>query len=106
MINLKEKKNKIFKKENFYFLFVLLFIFSIDRYSKIKIVENFSDTGEPLAGMGGVMADPTMTFASNKMKGGDDKPVNEGKIIKYGDPDFVINDPSVRRVYLGEKFTL
>ena len=28
------------------------------------------------------------------------------KIIKHGDPDFVINDPSVRRVYLGEKFTL
>ena len=43
MINLNEIKNKIFKKENFYFLFVLLFIFSIDRYSKIKIVENFSD---------------------------------------------------------------
>ena len=43
MINLKEIKNKIFKKENFYFLFVLLLIFSIDRYSKIKIVENFSD---------------------------------------------------------------
>ena len=43
MINLKETKNKIFKKENSYFLVVLLFIFSIDRYSKIKIVENFSD---------------------------------------------------------------
>jgi signal peptidase II len=43
LINLKEIRNKIFKKENFYFLFVLLFIFSIDRYSKIKIVENFSD---------------------------------------------------------------
>ena len=43
MINLKEIKNKILKKENFYFLFILLLIFSIDRYSKIKIVENFSD---------------------------------------------------------------
>ena len=32
--------------------------------------------------------------------------IHEGKIIKHGDPDFVINDPSVRRVYLGEKFTL
>ncbi len=32
--------------------------------------------------------------------------IHEGKIIKQGDPDFVINDPSVRRVYLGEKFTL
>ena len=44
MINLKEIKNKIFKKENFYFLILLLFIFSIDRYSKIKIIEDFSDS--------------------------------------------------------------
>ena len=36
-------KNKILKKENFYFLIILLLTFSIDRYSKIKIVENFSD---------------------------------------------------------------
>ena len=36
-------KNKILKKENFYFLILLLLTFSIDRYSKIKIVENFSD---------------------------------------------------------------
>ena len=43
LINLKEIKNKIFKIENFYFLILLLFIFSIDRYSKIKIVENLSD---------------------------------------------------------------
>ena len=43
MINVNEIKNKILKKENFYFLALLLFIFSIDRYSKIKIVENFSD---------------------------------------------------------------
>jgi lipopolysaccharide export system ATP-binding protein len=32
--------------------------------------------------------------------------IHEGKIIKYGSPEFVINDPSVRNVYLGEKFTL
>ena len=32
--------------------------------------------------------------------------INEGKIIKYGTPDFVINDPSVRHVYLGDKFTM
>ena len=43
LIKLKEIKNKIFKKENFYFLILLLLIFSIDRYSKIKIIENFSD---------------------------------------------------------------
>ena len=36
-------KNKILKKENFYFLVPLLLTFSIDRYSKIKIVKNFSD---------------------------------------------------------------
>ena len=41
MIDLKEIKSKIFKRENFYFLIVPLFIFSIDRYSKIKIVEDF-----------------------------------------------------------------
>ena len=43
MISLKDIKNNIFKKENFYFLVLLLFIFIIDRYSKIKIVEDFSD---------------------------------------------------------------
>ena len=44
MITLKEIKNEISKKENFYFLIIILFIFSIDRYSKIKIMNNFSDT--------------------------------------------------------------
>ena len=44
MIDLKEIKNKILKKENFYFLVVILFIFSVDRYSKIEIINNFSDT--------------------------------------------------------------
>ena len=44
MIDLKEIKNKIFKKENFYFLAIIFFIFGIDRYSKIKIINNFSDT--------------------------------------------------------------
>ena len=42
MIDLKEIKNKIFKKENFYFL-LIIFIFFIDRYSKIEIINNFSD---------------------------------------------------------------
>ena len=44
MIDLKEIKNKILQKENFYFLAIILFIFGIDRYSKIEIINNFSDT--------------------------------------------------------------
>ena len=44
MINLKEIKNETFKKENFYFLLIILIIFSVDRYSKIKIINNFSET--------------------------------------------------------------
>ena len=43
MINLKEIINKFFKKENFYFLILLLIIFSVDRFSKIKIIADFSD---------------------------------------------------------------
>ena len=43
MINFKEIINKFFKKENFYFLILLLIIFSIDRFSKIKIIADFSD---------------------------------------------------------------
>jgi len=44
LITFKEIKNEISKKENFNFLIIILFIFSIDRYSKIKIMNNFSDT--------------------------------------------------------------
>ena len=43
MINFKEIKKNTFKKENFYFLIVILFTFSVDRYSKIEIINNFSD---------------------------------------------------------------
>ena len=43
LIDLKEIKNKILKKENFYFLIVILITFFIDRYSKIKIMNNFND---------------------------------------------------------------
>tara|TARA_B000000557_G_scaffold235427_1_gene211159 strand:- start:449 stop:943 length:495 start_codon:yes stop_codon:yes gene_type:complete len=43
LIDLKEIKNKIIKKENFYFLAIILFIFGIDRLSKIEIIKNFSD---------------------------------------------------------------
>ena len=44
MIDLKDIKNKILKKENFYLLAIILFIFGLDRYSKIEIINNFSDT--------------------------------------------------------------
>ena len=44
LIDLKEIKNEILHKENFYFLAIILFIFSLDRYTKIKIIDNFSDT--------------------------------------------------------------
>ena len=44
MIDLKEIKKGILQKENFYFLVTILFIFSIDRYTKIKIINNLSDT--------------------------------------------------------------
>ena len=43
MIDLKEIKNKVTKIENFYFLLIILLIFSIDRYSKIKIINNYSN---------------------------------------------------------------
>ena len=44
MIDLKEIKNNIFKKENCYLLAIILLIFGLDRYSKIEIINNFSDT--------------------------------------------------------------
>tara|TARA_B100000575_G_scaffold95725_1_gene76277 strand:+ start:207 stop:701 length:495 start_codon:yes stop_codon:yes gene_type:complete len=43
LINLNEIKNKTFKKENFYFLIIILLTFGIDRYSKIEIMNNFSE---------------------------------------------------------------
>ncbi len=43
MTDLKEIKNKVIKKENFYFLVIILLIFSIDRYSKIEIINNYSN---------------------------------------------------------------
>ena len=43
MINLKKIKDDIIKKENFYFLIIILFTFGIDRYSKIQIINNFSE---------------------------------------------------------------
>ena len=44
MIELKEIKNNILKKENCYLLAIILLIFGLDRYSKIEIINNFSDT--------------------------------------------------------------
>ncbi len=43
MIDPKEIKNKIFIKENLYFLIIVVFIFTLDRYSKSHILINFSD---------------------------------------------------------------
>ena len=43
MIDLKEIKNKILKKENFYFLLIVLILFTIDRFSKTQIINNFSE---------------------------------------------------------------
>ena len=43
MIDLKEIKNKTFKKENFYFLLIISVIFFLDRYSKFEILRNFSE---------------------------------------------------------------
>ena len=44
MIDIREIKKKILKKENFYFLTIIFFIFGIDRYSKIEIINNLNDT--------------------------------------------------------------
>jgi len=43
LINVKEIKNKILKKENFFSLIIVLLIFFLDRYSKIQIIKNFSE---------------------------------------------------------------
>ena len=43
MINLKEIKNKIITKNNFYCLIVISIIFFLDRYSKLFILNNFTE---------------------------------------------------------------
>ena len=43
LINLKEIKNKIFTKNNIYSLFIISLIFFLDRYTKIFVLNNFSD---------------------------------------------------------------
>ncbi len=43
MIDLKEVKNKIATKNNLYCLIVILIIFFLDRYTKLLILDNFSE---------------------------------------------------------------
>ena len=43
MIDLKEIKNKIVTKNNLYCLIVILIIFFLDRYTKLLILDNFSE---------------------------------------------------------------
>ena len=43
MIYLEEIQNKVIKRENLYYLIIVLIIFSIDRISKIEIIKNFGE---------------------------------------------------------------
>ena len=43
MIDLKEIKNKIATKNNLYCLFVILIIFFLDRYTKLFVLNNFTE---------------------------------------------------------------
>ena len=43
MIDLNEIRDKTFKRENIYSSIIIIFIFLIDRYSKVQITKNFSD---------------------------------------------------------------
>ncbi len=43
MINFKEIIKNFLKKENFYFIIIILLIFIADRYSKIQIIKNLND---------------------------------------------------------------
>ena len=44
LIQIKEMKKKILKRENFFLLGLILFIFLLDRFSKSQIIMNFSDS--------------------------------------------------------------
>ena len=44
MIDFKETKKILLNKENFYFLFIIIIIFTLDRYSKIEIIKRFSES--------------------------------------------------------------
>ena len=43
LISLKQKTRELFVKENIYYLLLIIIIFLLDRFSKIKIISNFSD---------------------------------------------------------------
>ena len=66
------------------FLFIILLVILFKkRDNNSNIVEPFfEESATPLSEMDGVMGDPTMTFATNIMKGPDDKLLNEGKTVK------------------------
>ncbi len=44
MIDLKEIQNKVIKKENFYFFLIVSVTFLLDRFTKNKIIGNYSDS--------------------------------------------------------------
>ena len=43
LINLKKRAKYLFIKENIYFFIFIIFIFFLDRFSKLKIVNNFNE---------------------------------------------------------------
>ena len=43
LINFKEIKNNITKKDNFYFITLIIIIFLFDRISKLKIINEFNE---------------------------------------------------------------
>jgi signal peptidase II len=43
LISLKERKNDFLKKENIYYLTLIIIIFFFDRLSKLKIISNFNE---------------------------------------------------------------
>jgi len=44
LTNLNERKNDFFKKENIFYLMIMLILFSLDRLSKSKIINNFNES--------------------------------------------------------------
>ena len=46
LANLKEIKNYFLKKENIYYLALIIIIFFFDRYSKFIVINNFSETAQ------------------------------------------------------------
>ena len=44
LISLREKKNKILKKENIIYLFTILIVFLFDRYSKTQVINKLERT--------------------------------------------------------------